>query len=526
MDDNKNNPSFNSSKPVNRRKNADAGEFKTSLDSSRNEVFSNSSGQRKSFSTGQSLDLIEKRKNQFSVKLPSDAERRTAQPQSRQTAQRPAPQQQTARPAAQPQASGRSAQRAPAQNAAAAQNRRTAQTAARPAQARPAAAAPAKEKRSRKASAKPRISAEEKRLRREERRRARLRSLLATIVCAVFIGIITISLSVIAISTINDILCIGKEGGATISVVVEEGDGFDAVFDRLCENGLVSQKQLCKIFCKYRKYDTVKYEPGVYYFDTSDGVEAMLEEMMVSKSGSHSVIRLTFPEGWTVAKIFQKIEKYEVCTAEKLYANLDIVGQQYGFYKKITSKSGRYLMTEGYLFPDTYEFFIGESASSVLKKLFANFEEHWKSEYTAKAKEQGMTMDQILTIASILQREAADKTQMKDIASVIYNRLRSAQYKMLECDSTTDYIYSLNKNFKLFSDADYSMYYEAYNTYSIEGLTPGPICNPGKDAIEAALEPNQTDYYYFAHDKNGQIYLSTNQYEHQQNVAKIFSESE
>lgn len=510
--DNKDNkyPTFNTpnNNGANGRKKSNHGQFKTSVERKNGDVFSDSrertgqSGQRSS----QPYAPSTRARGEFSVKIPdyantsSQRSTKPAQTRSNTAGQKnSAPTQRTAQT---------SQGKTPSAS-------RTSQY-SRVTDLPPSSSSPIKGRG-------PRITAEERRLKREKRRRARLRTLLATVVCVVFIGLITVTLSVIAISTINDILCIGKESGVTISVAVEKGDDFNAVYEKLCDNGLVAQKQLSRIFCLYRKYDTVKYEPGVYYFDTADGVEAMLEEMMVSKKNLNSVVRLTFPEGWSIAKIFQKIEKYEVCTAEKLYANLDVVAQQYSFYKNIKQKNGRYLMTEGYLFPDTYEFFKGESASSVLKKLFKNFGEHWLKDYGARAKELGMSMDEIITIASIIQREAGSTAQMKDISSIIHNRLKSTDYRMLQMDSTTDYIYSLNTNFEIFSDSDYSLYYESYNTYSHEGLPPGPICNPGKSAIEAALYPNETSYYFFAHDSNGEIYLASTESEHQANLSRIFA---
>ena len=505
-------PSFNSSPSGGGRKNSSSGQFRTSIDGKNSDVYSNSSSDQ---SRGNpSNQRPGGRSGDFSVNIPKNAGSATP-----------------AKPPRNPKTNGVPAGKtSPRANAYPQANPRLAGTAKKEApepKRSKAPSSPAKApSRKRTTVGSPRVSAEEKRLKREKKRRARLRSLLATIVCVVFIGLITVTLSVIAISTINDILCIGKESGATISVVVEKGDDFEKVFNKLCDNGLVAQKQLSHFFCQYRKYDTVKYEPGVYYFDTSDGVEAMLEEMMVSKKNSNSIVRLTFPEGWSTAKIFQKIEKYEVCSADKLYANLDIIGEQYKFYKNIKSKTGRYLMTEGYLFPDTYEFYKGESAASVLKKLFSNFNEHWLEEYTTRAKELGLSVDEVLTIASIIQREAGSVDQMKDISSVIHNRLNSTDFKMLELDSTSDYIYSINSNFSLFSEHDYSVYYESYNTYSNEGLPPGPICNPGKSSIEAALYPNETGYFFFAHDKNGEIYLASSKSEHEQNLSTIFAESD
>lgn len=374
-------------------------------------------------------------------------------------------------------------------------------------------------------------------MKKQARKYKATKSVLILVVSLIFVAIITTTLSTIALGTINDILAINKTGGTTVSVSIPENATFDDVFGALSDSGLIRQKFFCKMFCKFRHYDEyyskaqkknvpVEYEAGVYYFETDDGLETMLESIKASKTNSKETVRLTFPEGWTVAQIFEKIEKYNVCTAEKLYANLDIIGNQFSFYKNIKAENGRYLKAEGYLFPDTYDFYIGESASSVIKKLLSNYEQKWTSQMKQKAKELGYSQDQIMIIASIIQREAKDKSQMADIASVIYNRLADpATYPLLDMNSTKDYITATNE-YGVFTDFYYNLYLSSYNTYSAEGLPPGAICNPGIEAINAALNPNETNYHFFCHDNNGNIYLAATAAEHKINTEKILYESD
>ncbi len=344
-----------------------------------------------------------------------------------------------------------------------------------------------------------------------------VKTALIACVCIFFISIMTVSASTIAMQFINDILVIDKQGGS-VNVEIPEGAEFDDVFNILEENGLIKQKTLCYMLLKLRDYDTVKYEPGVYYLDKDAGVEINIETIMVKKSGSKGTVRLTFPEGWTIAQIFEKIEKYEVCSAEKLYANLDTVGKQYSFLKDIKTDSDRYLKYEGYLFPDTYDFFIEESPASVLKKLFNNFESKWTAEYAQRAEELGLTVDEVMNIAAMIQREAKDSSQMATISSVIHNRLAaSSTYPSLDMNSTKDYIASLEK-YDLFSEFYYELYLGSYNTYSTQGLPPGPICNPGSTAIKAALYPASTDYYFFMHSPTGEMYLARTASEHNKNT--------
>ena len=344
-----------------------------------------------------------------------------------------------------------------------------------------------------------------------------IKTALIACVCVFFISIMTVSASTIAMQFINDVLVIDKPGGS-VNVTIPEGSDFDDVFNILEEEGLIKQKTLCYILLKLRNYHTVDYEPGIYYLDKNSGIEINIETIMTKKTGTKGTVRLTFPEGWTIAQIFDKLEKYEVCTAEKLYANLEIVGNQYKFIKDIENTSDRYLKYEGYLFPDTYDFFIDETPSSVLKKLFNNFDTKWTAEYDERAKELGLTVDEVINIAAIIQREAKDRSQMGIVSSVIHNRLKApSTYPTLEMNSTKDYISSLKK-FELFSDFYYELYLSTYNTYSSQGLPPGPICSPGASAIKAALYPSDSDYYFFMHSPSGEIYLARTAAEHQKNT--------
>lgn len=363
-----------------------------------------------------------------------------------------------------------------------------------------------------------------------------IKNLLIACVCFIFIAIITASISTVALGFMNDILVLSDDSEFSAVVEIPEGATYDEVFDILCQEGLVRQPFLTDIFLRFRHYDKIeilnsetgkletkyiKYEPGMYYLNYSDGIENMIESIMVKTNYAKDTVRLTFPEGWSVAQIFEKLEKYGVCEAEKLYANLDIIGNQYGFISEIEPDGGRYLTCEGYLFPDTYDFFVGEAPSSVLKKLFNNFESKWSDDYTERLKELGITMDEVIIIASVIQREAKDGSQMKDISSVIHNRLNDpVNFPNIQMNSTTDYVTAL-KQFNLFSDSYFALYLDKYNTYKVTGLPPGAICNPGKTAINAALYPSDTNYYFFCHDKSGNVYYAATAQEHAQNTSKV-----
>lgn len=351
-----------------------------------------------------------------------------------------------------------------------------------------------------------------------------------------FIAIVlvfTLLLSSIGLSTIGDIIAYNR-GETSVTVVIEnEKNGnsptLEHVIDALHSAGLIKQKYLCLLFAKFRHYDgytdsekvwvPTEYLSGVYYLEPSLGIEGMLNTIKKSTSAGAYTVTLTFPEGWTISQIFERLEKNDVCEASKLYANIETVAKQYDFYYNINQSGLRYLGVEGYLFPDTYDFYKNENAVSVLRKLFDNSDAKWTKAYEKKAKELGYTRDEILNIASIIQREAANSSQMGDVSSVLHNRLKSPTYPSIQSNATLDYV---TNSVKDHVDANMAeVYSNAYNTYRIEGLPPGPICNPGIDAIEAALNPNDTNYYFFVHNNNGKIYLSETYAQFQQDCVQV-----
>ena len=297
--------------------------------------------------------------------------------------------------------------------------------------------------------------------------------------------------------------------------------------DILAEKNLITSKAFCLLFAEIRDLKvvtdddgfkrTIIYPAGTYHLSSSMGLEGMLLEIRTSGVDSNTV-KVTFPEGFNAVQIAKKLDESGVCSAQAFYEamNDETLFERYEFLAGITDKQLRYRVLEGYLYPDTYEFYYGESASSVIERFLDNFENKWSEVYQSRADELGYTVDEILTVASILEKEAFDASQMPVIASVIYNRLDSSSFPYINCDSTGKYI----ENFKetLEAEGKYAEYMKVYDTYQQTGLPIGAICCPGADSIYAALYPESSDYYYFLHDSEGEIYLASTAAEHQENM--------
>lgn len=333
-----------------------------------------------------------------------------------------------------------------------------------------------------------------------------------------FIIISTTILSYVGITCVGDMLAINRSDEVVV-VSIPDKASYSEIIDILSDNNLVKRKMFCKLFTKYRGFDDETYLSGNYYLNSKMGVEGMLKDLMAAPVTADT-ISLSFPEGWTIQQIFEKLDKNDVCDTNKLYTAIQATSFDYNFINNIADNKEAFLKLEGYMFPDTYDFYVDADTNYVVKKFLGNFNDKWTDEYDARAKKLGFTMSQIVTIASIIQKEAANAEQMKVVSSVIHNRLADpANYPTLNCDSTA--IYISNYVTPIAGEAQGNKYYNYYDTSAVKGLPPGPICNPGLDAIEAALYPDSTDYYYFAHDKSGKIYLAQTYQGHKNNLVLI-----
>ena len=232
-----------------------------------------------------------------------------------------------------------------------------------------------------------------------------------------------------------------------------------------------------------------------------------------------STVWVTFPEGKTVLQIAQLLEENGVCGAADF---LQAVQESDADYAAALRGQDRPFLLEGYVFPDTYEFYEHESATTALSRFLSNANRKLTDERVARAAELGYTMDEIVTLASIIQAEAGVPVEMPKVSAVLHNRLQRGM--KLQCDVT--YIY-LEKTVVPYlcpdgwDDEVYEKYADLYYTYRVDGLPLGPICNPGSEAITAALYPEQSDNLFFVTDADGNYYYAKTYEEHQRICAEI-----
>lgn len=339
---------------------------------------------------------------------------------------------------------------------------------------------------------------------------------------ATYVGLILIAsicLSVYSLSCLNDIFAI-RNSNEMVTVTIPENATTGDVIDVLHENGLIKHTVFCRVYAFFMGYED-NYLNGMHQLNAKMGLEGMLLGTKEEKSGAETV-DVTFPEGWTVSQIAERLEEYEVCSADLFLETLEEAKFNYSFLETPMESTDRYMNVEGYLFPAQYNFYVNEAPASVIKKFFEAFQENVMTEENiARAEELGLTMDEVLTLASIIQREAANTEQMYQVSSVIHNRLNSNSFPHLGCEAVD--VYYQREILPNVSTARSDELFNGYSAYGTEGIPNGPICNPGLAAIDAALNPEKSDYYFFCHDSKGNIYLARTQTEQDANMAKIIS---
>lgn len=312
-------------------------------------------------------------------------------------------------------------------------------------------------------------------------------------------GILLISfiLATIGWRWAGDVLALNKEP-LTASVTITEGESLGDVTAELKEKGLVKYGYLFQLFASFT-HKAEKITAGSYELSTVMDYSALLNNIS-STSAYRETVTVTIPEGYTVEEIFKLMENKGVCS----YNDLLNVAQEetfdFDFLKDVKTTKEKRL--EGYLFPDTYEFYKGADAKNVINTMLKNFNDRFDSKMEAEMQLLGYSKNDIIIMASIIEKET-DGSDQRNIASVLQNRLKNTWATpkgYLQVDSTIQYL--LKERKKKLTDKDLEID-SPYNTYKNPGLPIGPICNPGLTAIQAALEPNQTNYYYFMLGKDG-----------------------
>ena len=353
------------------------------------------------------------------------------------------------------------------------------------------------------------------------------KNITKNIITIILIFTISIGLAFGIIYAGADYVGIGFGRGGEVTIEIEPGSSTIAIADKLQESGAVKIPLLFRVFAKAKGYES-QFKYGVYTFNTEAGYSS-IANMPITQGAKAESVEVTIPEGTgindytknvngenvTVPGIATLLEKAGVCSKSDFLAALENVKLE-GKLLSNADPDKTYYTLEGYLFPETYQFYNYDSkecAELAVKRMIEETEKRITDDMYKKAEDMGYSMNEILTMASIIQMEAGtDTSALPSIAAVFYNRLDSNDFATLGSSPTCYY----GKSFKRDDGR--------YDTYKVKGLPPGPLCSPSIDAVKAALNPKGNDYFYFVTDKNGKFYFHKTMAEQNKTIAKLKQE--
>lgn len=328
-----------------------------------------------------------------------------------------------------------------------------------------------------------------------------------------------------------DLMAFGKPD-KQITVTITQQDDIDSIAKKLGDADLIEYPTLFKLFATLTGKDE-EIQTGTFTLNSKFDYNAMINNMY-NYGERREEIDIMIPEGYTCAQIFALMEDRGVCDARELEeyaAHGDL--PDYWFLEGL--KQGDKYCLEGYLFPDTYRFYTNDEPANVIKKFLDGFDYRFTDVMEQKLQNiesrtgLNLSLHQVVIIASMIERETSAGSESYDISSVIYNRLNNAaKYPFLNIDATL--IYALGGNIDPqtglsmpLTNADLNMDHP-YNTYLYKGLPPGPISNPGRNSLDAALDPNSTDFFYYVYNPYaGEHIFARTLYEQEQNINYINS---
>lgn len=313
----------------------------------------------------------------------------------------------------------------------------------------------------------------------------------------------------------RDFVGIGK---SSVEVVVEipMNSGTADIADILADEGIIDSTYFFRFYSRVKGSDGT-FVAGSHVLTPDMSYENIVHELQQGAVDTRESVDITFPEGIDLLDAAQKLEENNVCSASDFIREFNNSSFGFDFEKLVKVSAMKFYKMEGYLFPDTYTFYVEEDPKIVCKKIYRNFETRITLDIYARMDDLGLEFEEMLTMASMVQAEASSVYDMKRVASVFRNRLADPDnYPLLQSDPTRKYVEEVIKPNIEFPSKEM---FKAYNTYEGAGLPPGPICNPGLDAINAVLYPADTDYYYFcANVDTGEVYYARTNDEHEANL--------
>lgn len=343
-------------------------------------------------------------------------------------------------------------------------------------------------------------------------------SVVKAVIYMIFVVVVSVFLSMAIILVGNDVFGFVKSDVA-VNVKIPENATFEDITEILAENNIINYPEVFKLYGKLKKEDG-PYVAGDFLVSPLTNYGDLMDAFKPKpKSGTS---RITIPEGYTTDEIIDLLVAYGIGTREGYEDVIRNYEFDYWFLNELEEagvSEDRIYRLDGYLFPDTYDFYNSSSEVTVLNKLLKRFDQLFTTEYREQCEVMGYTVDEIITLASLIEKEAGSAAEFFNVSSVFHNRLKNAAYyPCLESDATI--VYAIHHETGERPKTVNTSYDTPYNTYFYKGLPPGPIANPSASAILAALSPAQTKYYFFVSDGNT-TYFSETKAQHDQYIAEI-----
>lgn len=327
-----------------------------------------------------------------------------------------------------------------------------------------------------------------------------------------FVGVVVFFLLLtfvvgVAVFCVSDINGVGGTEDA-IYIEVAEGSNLKEISAMLKEKDIISSETVFYLYARDRSAD---FKAGMHVFNTAMSYEEICDSLC--EMPHKETVKVLIPEGFELRLIAQACEEAGLCTAEEFMYAAENDEFDYDFLK---DKKGVMYKLEGFLFPATYEFEVGASAHDIIDKMLYTFDSFYTDDFSARAKTLGMTDYEVVTLASVVEREAASADEHKKVAGVFYNRIKIGM--KLESCATVQYVLKERKPVLSIADTKID---SPYNTYKYAGMPVGPVASPSLSAIEAVLYPESHDYYYFVAraDGKGHVFSKTLE-EHNRAVAQ------
>jgi UPF0755 protein len=284
--------------------------------------------------------------------------------------------------------------------------------------------------------------------------------------------------------------------GEPTRVEIPNGSTAVSISQILKKEGIVRNDLIFRYYAQY-KGAAQRFQAGTYLFSSGMTVDQIIEKL-TNGDVYVETVKFTIPEGFTVEKIADHLTEQRLINKETFLTLVNKGQFDYEFVKQIPSNPDIKLRLEGYLFPNTYEIKKGSTEYEIIDRMLAEFQKQLRPEWEKIFRQQGWTLHEGLTLASIIERETIVKKELPIVAGVFYNRLSNGW--MMQSDATVQYASGNWQGRLYFKDLEVN---DPYNTFIVKGLPPGPVSNPGRAALEAVAFPEEHDFYFFVTKKDG-----------------------